>query len=51
MLMLLCTCVLIVHISSKLYDGSSLNHPSCTQVTAWELVFLNIIIGNQSQCL
>ena len=51
MLMLLCTCMPIVHISSKLYDGSSLNHLSCTQVSAWELPILLSIIGNEPQCL
>ena len=50
MLMLLCNYVPIVHISSKLYDGSSLNHLSFTQVSAWELVLLSII-GDEAQCL
>ena len=38
-------------ISSKLYDGSSLNHLSCTKyVFAWEPILLSII-GNEPQCL
>ena len=50
MLMLLCAYVPIVQLSSKLYDCSSLNHLSCTLVSAWELVLLSII-GDEPQCL
>ena len=50
MLMLLYTCMSIVHISSKLYDDGSLNYLSCIQVSAWETILLSIIC-DKPHCL